>query len=273
MRIETKIQISKSTLTLLTGIISLFAVGTIVITICAGLGINPFKARTTVFLMSVFMGSIGLAFAALCLNIAANLNLVVDSKLNQLNPEPTRGGLKKWGSILIGIVIFSILVIVLGTISSERRFLNVVHTQAKTLIDENQSLITKLTTLLQDGSPAALKQVGPILKFFENQRKGLPSVTLIYSGIFEDKMALYRINDYFPTSNKEEFSPTYFQCTQKLDCEYLKDFFSGKKMDPLRKFIRDDDSFFIYMPFQSEEAKSRFILLFGREQHYGKYGS
>jgi hypothetical protein len=56
-----------------------------------------------------------------------------------------------------------------------------------------------------------------------------------------------------------------------LDCDYLTKFFSGEKVDILRKYTVRDDQFYIYIPYSGKE--SRFVLLFNRSNSYGKLGS
>jgi hypothetical protein len=56
-----------------------------------------------------------------------------------------------------------------------------------------------------------------------------------------------------------------------LDCDYLKKFFSGEKVDAMQKYTVRDDEFYIYIPYVGKET--RFILLFDRRNSYGKLGS
>jgi len=67
------------------------------------------------------------------------------------------------------------------------------------------------------------------------------------------------------------YAPTYFACTQKLDCEYLARFLSGENVGILQKYTMRDDQFYIYMPFVGKEA--RFVMLFDRRNSYGKLRS
>ena len=116
------------------------------------------------------------------------------------------------------------------------------------------------------------ERISGIRDFLANQRSGLPQLTVIYSSKFADKLAFYKISDYFPRDPQNKiYTPTYFQCSQNLDCDYLKRFFSGAKVSALEKYTVRDDQFYIYVPVIGEKA--RFVLLFSRTNTYGKLGS
>jgi len=126
--------------------------------------------------------------------------------------------------------------------------------------------------LLASGKPEDYKRIGDIRNFLENQRADLPQLTVIYSGRFEGKLALYEINGFVTyDEEKKVYTPSYFSCTQNLDCDYLTKFFSGQKAEVLQKSAFRDDQFFIYIPIEGKE--SRFVLLFDRRNSYGKIGS
>jgi hypothetical protein len=77
---------------------------------------------------------------------------------------------------------------------------------------------------------------------------------VIYSGKFADKLAFYRVNEYFPESQEARaYTPTYFTCTQNLDCEYLTRFFSGERIGILEKYTIREDQFYIYVPVVGNE--------------------
>src|SRR5215470_14405586 len=61
MRLETKAQIAKTSLSLLLVVVFIFLLGLVVLVVCAGLQINPFRETTTSFLISAFMGLVGVA--------------------------------------------------------------------------------------------------------------------------------------------------------------------------------------------------------------------
>jgi len=69
---------------------------------------------------------------------------------------------------------------------------------------------------------------------------------------------------------RERSSPS-FTCTQNLDCDYLTKFFSGALADVLQKYTMRNDQFYIYIPVVEKDA--RFVLLFARQNSYGKIGS
>jgi hypothetical protein len=94
---------------------------------------------------------------------------------------------------------------------------------------------------------------------------------VIYSAQFEGKLTFYRVDYYEWNQKPDANTPTYFQCTQDVDCEYLTKFFSGQNADVFQKYTIRDDQFYIYIPFVGKE--SRFVLLFDRRNSYGKIGS
>jgi hypothetical protein len=270
MQIETKVQIARGTLTLLVVVASLFFLGVLVLVLCAGLDINPFRETTTSFLVAAFAGLAGIAAVLVLLNVATNMSLIADAKIAELKIEPRRGLLKKWvlgfglaAAVLVGVVFG-------GTYLSKERFLSVVRTQATDVLKANGNLLEEISQRLASGKPEDYKRIAEIRAFLQNQRSGLPQLNVIYSGKFADKLAFYSVNQYFP-ENSSAYTPTYFTCTESLDCEYLRRFFSGEKVDILQKYTLRDDQFFIYIPFAGKEAG--FVLLFDRRNSYGKLGS
>jgi hypothetical protein len=272
MQMDTKAQIARITLTTLSIVASLFFLGILVLVLCTGLQINPFKETTTSFLIAAFTGLIGIAAVLVLLNVAANLSLIADAKIAELRMESHPRFLRKW---LIGMSILAILlvgIIFAGTYLSKERYLSVVHKQADEVIQENQDLLIEASQLLASGKVADYKRIFEIRQYLENQRSGLPNLTLIYSGKFGDKPAFYKVSDDFPGNlEKGTFDPVFFQCTANLDCDYLKNFFSGAKLSVLQKYTIRDDQFYIYIPFIGKET--RFVMLFDRRNSYGKFGS
>jgi hypothetical protein len=272
MQIDAKAQISRATLTALAVVASLFFLGILVIVLCAGLQINPFKETTTSFLIAAFAGLIGIAAVLVLLNVATNFSLIADSKIAELKLESHPRFLRRW---LIGFLIIAVVLtgfIFAGTYFSKERYLAVVHGQADEVLKENQDLLGEITRLLASGTIADYKRIFEIRQYLENQRSGLPALTLIYSGKFEGKLAFYSVNEYFSGDlEKGTYHPSYFQCTANLDCNYLKRFFSGEKLEILQQYTLRDDQFYIYIPHIGKEA--RFVLLFDRRNRYGKIGS
>ena len=271
MQMDTKAQIAKVTLTLLTAVVGLFFLGVIVLVLCAGLQINPFKETTTSFLIAVFLGLIGVATVLVLLNVATSVSLIADAKIADLNLAPRPNVLKKWlfaFSITAGLVV---LLVFSGTYLSKERYLAVVRGQANEVLKQNQGLLDEISQRLASGKFEDYKRVHEIRLFLENQRSGLPQLTLIYPGKFDDKPALYSVNGYFPETVNKTYTPTYFQCTQNLDCDYLTRFFSGENENILQKYTFRDDQFYIYIPYTGKEK--RFVLLFDRRNSYGKMGS
>jgi len=272
MQVETKAQIARATLSLLTLVASLFLLGVLVIVLCVGFQINPFRETTTSFLGAAFGGLIGVAALLVLLNVAANLSLIADASIAGLKVEPRRGMLGKWGIAFLVVALAVVGVVFAGTYFSKERYLAVVHAQADEILKQNGTLLDQISQLLASGKPEDYKRIGDIRNFLENQRADLPQLTVIYSGRFEGKLALYEINGFVTyDEEKKVYTPSYFSCTQNLDCDYLTKFFSGQKAEVLQKSAFRDDQFFIYIPIEGKE--SRFVLLFDRRNSYGKIGS
>jgi hypothetical protein len=118
--------------------------------------------------------------------------------------------------------------------------------------------------------PGLYKRIWEIRDFLKNQRKDLPSVSVIYSGKFNDKLALLKVSEHFyQDKNTDNYQPQYFVCTPGLDCDYLNKFLSGATVDPLR--LCNDKKLAIYMPIVTNPA--RFVLLFERVEQFGNFGS
>ncbi len=272
MELETKAQIARATLSLLVVVASLFFLGVLVLVLCAGLEINPFRETTTSFLVAAFAGLAGVAAVLVLHNVATNVSLIADAKIAELRIESRPRVLRKW---LIAFALAAAVLVTLvfsGTYLSKERFLGVVHTQADEVLRANKNLLEEISRLLASGKGEDYKRIAEIRTFLQNQRSGLPQLTVVYSGKFADKVAFYRVNEYFSEYQEARvYAPTYFTCTQNLDCEYLTKFFSGERVDILQKYTLRDDQFYIYMPFIGNEA--RFVLLFDRRNSYGKLGS
>jgi len=272
MQLDTKLQIAKGTLTVLAVVTGFFLMGVVVLVLCAGLQINPFKETTTSFLISAFVGLIGIAAVLVLLNVATNVSLIADAKIAELKVEPKPGQLKKWALGFFATAAILAVFIFLGTYLSKNRYLAVVRGQAEDVLRSNENLLNEIGHLLASGKYEDYKRIEEIRTFLQNQRSGLPELAIIYSGNFEGKTAIYKVGDYFGYSRSDqEYRPVYFTCTENLDCEYLTKFFSGEKVDVLQKYTMREDQFYIYIPVIEKDA--RFVLLFDRRNSYGKIGS
>ena len=273
MELETKAQIAKATLIGLTALVYLFLLGVLVFVLCVGLQINPFKETTTSFLIAAFVGVIGIAAVLVLLNVATNISLIADAKIAELPVVPRRRLLRRWLFAFLVPAIVLVVLILGGTYLSKERFLAVVHHQADEVLNENRVLLNEISRLLASGKPEDYKRIFEIRTYLQNQRNDLPFLALIYSGKFENKTAFYGIaSEYFPGDfEKKTYTPNYFRCTANRDCDFLKRFFSGEKVDVLEKYTIRDNQFYIYIPFEGKE--SRFVLSFSRGNEYGKIGS
>ena len=272
MRLETKVQIAKTSLSSLAVVAGFFFLGVLVLVLCLGLQINPFKETTTSFLISAFVGLVGVAAVLVLLNVAANFSVLADVKLRELKVEPSQGTLKKWVLAFLATAVVLVALIFVGTYFSKKKYLGVVRRQANEVLSTNKNLLEEISRLLASGQYDDFKRINEIRGFLGNQRSGLPQLTLIYSGNFDDKLTLYKTPDYFsPDPQYKIYTPSYFPCTPNLDCDYLRTFFSGSNVSVLEKYTVRDDQFYIYIPFIGEKA--RFVLLFSLTNSYGKLGS
>jgi hypothetical protein len=271
MQLETKAQIAKTTLSLLTLVTSLFLLGILVLVLCVGLQINPFRETTTSFLAAAFAGLAGVAAVLVLLNVATNVSLIADAKISELKINANRSVLRKWSVAFFLVAGALVCFIFVGTYLSKERYLRVVRGQADEVLKANTGLLEEISRLLASGKPEDYKRILEIRTFLQNQRSELPQLTIVYSGKFENKLAFYRVEYFDWKQDRSEYTPTYFPCTKNLDCDYLTKFFSGEKVDILQEYTVRNDQFYIYIPFSGRE--SRFVLLFDRRNSYGKIGS
>src|SRR5260370_17910266 len=272
MELDTKAQIARATLSILILVVSLFFLGVLLLVLCAALEINPFREIMRSFLIAAFIGLIGVAAVLFLLNVATNISLIADARIAELQIQPRPRLFRRWLVAFVLIAIILVGVVFGGTYLSKERYLRVVRAQADEVLKENASFLEEVSQRLASGKPEDYKRIYEIRSFLESQRSDLPQLTLIYSGKFADKLALYRVNDYFSGDlEKGTYTPAHFACTRNLDCEYLTKFFSGDKAEILQKYVIRNDEFYIYIPLIGKE--SRFVLLFERRNSYGKLGS
>src|SRR5208283_910625 len=272
MQLETKAEISKATLSLLVIVSWLFLSGLVVLVLCVGFEVNPFQERTTGFLIAAFTGLIGVAAILVLLNVATNISLIADTKLSELKIETGQGALRKWLLAFLAFTVVAAGLIAGGTYLSKEKYLNVVQRQANEVLRENGSLLEEISGLLAANKNEDYRRIYDILTFLRDQRHDLPQLSLIYSGKFGDKAALFMVGPYdYQDWDKQGYVGKYYGCKQNVDCDYLKKFFAGEKTNTLTKYTLRDDQFYIYIPYTGKGA--RFVLLFERVNSYGKIGS
>src|SRR5437762_5965585 len=115
MQPGTKVQIARTTLSLLTLVASLFLLGVLVLVLCVGLQINPFKETTTSFLIAAFVGLIGVAAVLVLLNVATNVSLIADARIAEMKIEPRRGVLRRWSAAFLVVAVVLVGLIFGGT--------------------------------------------------------------------------------------------------------------------------------------------------------------
>ncbi|MBI5171526.1 MAG: hypothetical protein HY986_01470, partial [Candidatus Melainabacteria bacterium] len=237
--------------------------GILVMVFCAGLRINPFREKTTSFLIAAFSGLIGLALILVLLNVATNISLIADAKTTQPGRPSSTAELVPWVTVLLGTAGAIVCMIFAGTNYSKKKLLQLVRSQADEMLKENEQLLCEISSLLAQGQAADYRRVWQIREFLNNQRKDLPDLTIVYSGHFGEKTAYYQIGRYFHGEEGEPtYKPEYFPCSPNHDCDYLKEFFSGSKVEVLQKHTTDE-GYCIYFPVIGKE--SRFILLFAHK--------
>ncbi|HUJ40595.1 MAG TPA: hypothetical protein VLW54_08620 [Candidatus Acidoferrales bacterium] len=251
---------------------TLFLLGGVVLVLCGGLGINPFKETTTSFLVAAFLGLMGAAGILVLLNVAINISMIADARMRELQIHSSSGVVRKWLTGCAAIAALLVGVVAGGTYLSKEEALRAVRTQADQVLKQNENLLEEISQRLASGKPGDYKRVNEIRNFLQARRGGLPRLTLIYSARFGDKLAFYKVNEYFaPNYENEEYTPTYFPCMQNIDCDYLTRFFSGESVEVLKKYTFRDDEFYIYIPYVGKG--SRYVLQFTRQSEYGKIGS
>lgn len=87
MLLNTKVKLAHGTLYILSGLAALVAMGVVGIVACATFHVNPFNEHTTDFLIAAIVGLVGLGLVALALNVAANISIIADSKVANIQLE------------------------------------------------------------------------------------------------------------------------------------------------------------------------------------------
>jgi hypothetical protein len=274
MLLETKAQVAKVSLSLLIGIVWLFLLGVVVLVLCGGLNINPFRETTTSLLISAFVGAIGIIAALVLVNVATSVSLIADAKVSELGVAPTAGRAKLWVALFVGLSLVLTGVVFAGTYLSKRKYIKVVRHQAEAVVNENAPLLSELSKALASGTPAEYKHAEEIREFIENQRAELPGVTIVYADKFENRIALRMLNRsryWLDQDKNESYRPEYYRCNEHIDCDYLKSFFAGNGISTLEQYDFRGSEYSIYIPVVGKE--SRYVLLFSRRNSYGKIGS
>ncbi len=279
MNIPFKAQLSKATLWLLLVLSSLFVIAIVILTLCSGLGLNPFLEGTTVLLVSLFVGILGLGMMALLLNVAANLSLISEVHLSRSAIAAGPSHFKRWLYGTLALCLLAIVTVTTGSFYSEKAFLKTVRNQAEAIVGDNRKTIDKIGALLAKDTPESYREIASLVKFLESQRKDLPRVVVIHFKPFEDKMSYQSITSYLlntdigiglpqPITSSEV---NYFECTEDKDCDFLKSFSEGKTVSPLEWHSQGKNDFVIYFPMEASGV--RFVLLFSQYTSYGKLGS
>src|SRR5260370_27437783 len=88
MELDTKAQIARATLSILILVVSLFFLGVLVLGLCPGLEINPFRETTTSFLIAAFIGLIRVAALLFLFNVSTNISLISVARIAELHIQP-----------------------------------------------------------------------------------------------------------------------------------------------------------------------------------------
>lgn len=254
-------------------IAGLFLLALVVLVVCAGLQINPFRETTTSFLISVFFGLIGAAAILVLLNVAASISLIAESRVAELQLQPEGHVTKRWTLMFLVAACIAVAAVALGTYYSKERYIGIVRKQADEVVSQNRAQLEELGQLLNSDKFEDRKRVSEIQAFLANRRRDLPQMTLIYPGKFEDKLVFFRTRDYSfgNFGDAADDHRLYYTCVRGTDCDYLTKFFSGQSEEVMQKYSWRDERFFIYVPVTT--AAGRFVLLFDRWNSFGKIGS
>jgi hypothetical protein len=253
---------------MLLGIGCFYVVSIVVILMCFAFQMNPFRESTTSVLLIAFFGSIGLAGCALFLNIAANLSLISE-KGSSVNEHEKSGGLRYWALGTAAATGLAIVLVISGHLYSKQRLLQITRAQAESIVSENSAILEKMGLNLKLGDASSKSSVVQAIKFLEGQRKDLPSVTLIYPGKFEDKLAYIKFVGWRTFENNA--ADEYYECTQNVDCEFFKKAFTSDTIETMEAFNQEGSSYDIYIPVRT--STMQFVLKFSKVQRYGKLGS
>jgi len=226
MRLETKAQIAKTSLSLLLVVVFIFLLGLVVLVVCAGLQINPFRETTTSFLISAFMGLVGVAAVLVLLNVATNISLIADAKVAELKLQPRPELQRKWILLFAAASMVAIAVVLLGTYFSKERYLGIVRRQAEEVAGQNKGSLDEIGRLLSSASPEDFKRIEEIRRFLIARHADLPSLGIIFPGKFGDKTVFYQTNPYpYYDSGTKSADKAYYPCMKNIDCDYLETIF------------------------------------------------
>lgn len=266
-----KLELAHLTLFLLTAVAALFTLGILVLVMCAGLRINPFRRNTTHFLLAFFGGLIGLSAILVLLNVATNISIIADSKIANPDLVPQSEIFMRWIPGFVAAAAVIVTAIFASTKLSRHKYLLTVRQSAEQVVRENEDLLEQISQKLASGQPEDYKSAWNIREFLGKQRAGLPELKVVYCGKFQDKLAFYLLESsiHWHLRDPDSFTSQYYACTPNVDCEYLNQFFSGGTSEILQRNTGED--FSIYVPFIGKEA--RFVLLFSHKNRYGKIGS
>ncbi len=278
MDLDARLKMSRVTLKILMILNSFFLTAAVVIALCVGLDLNPFGENTTSFLVASLMGSIGLAVATLFLNIASNLSLIAE-KFSDDVVQSSSKSLRKYIVGTTSIVVAAVIIVIAGSKISDERVISAGRKQAEAVMDENQKMFEDIlvkVSAIKKVDEEMPPEVLDSLNFLQHQRADLPSLTIITSTSYGNQRALFEfsaLSEWEHHQHKEcdRCKAQYFSCRAEIDCDYLKDVFSGKSRDPKTYFDRKRDELRLYFPVETAGTKA--VLLFNRSQRYGKLGS
>lgn len=246
--------------------------GILVLVMCAGLSINPFKKKTTTFLLAFFGGLIGLASILVLLNLATNISIIADARFATNNIAPPTEILLKWIPGFFAFAGAIVGAIFVSTRIARLKKLQTLRNSIDQMLEQNEDMLEKISGKLASGERQDMQQVCDIREYIKNQRADFPDLTIIFPGTFERRVTFHYLDKYTHISEEKDaqkFTAKYFACTPNYDCEFLNSFFSGEPAETLQH--GSDNDFKIYVPIKGKET--RFVLLFSQRDTFGKIGS
>ena len=165
MKLQTKVQISKATFSLLALVTFVFLLGLLVFVLCVGLQINPFKQATSAFLMASFVGLIGVVAVLVLFNVATNISLIADVKMSDIEMESSKRVIARCGLVFAVVALLLVGIIFIGTYVSQNKYIAVVRGQANEVLQENDAVLEKVSTLLSSGEAFDFKKLHEIREF------------------------------------------------------------------------------------------------------------
>jgi len=230
--------------------------------------LNVFTSRASNFIFSFIGFSSVIVLCSAILNISLNISIIADSKKQELQINETSFVSKKFLLSTLAGVIIIVSFLFAGDYITRENEKNKLVSEANDIITRYKASIDKIPICLADTSK--IGGIPEILKFLSNQKQEFASVALITTSTYNRQLTFLEINEFDNEENlkKPFYNYSFYKC-QIQDCEYLKEYFTGKTKE--NYFWTQKNDYKFYFPFDNKGKK--YILLFTRYERNGKIGS